>query len=31
LIVKVPPKNANGIDPIKNGIINLKLWFPART
>ena len=27
---KVPPKKARGIEPIKNGINNLKLWFPAR-
>ena len=29
LIIKVPPKNENGIDPIKKGISSLILWLPA--
>ncbi len=28
-ILRVPPKKASGIEPIKNGNNNLKLWFPA--
>ena len=29
-IIKVPPINANGIEPIKKGIRTLILWFPAK-